>query len=103
VVDPRLTTTLATAGTVNASTALANPYSPMIQMALAGIAAFAGFMAKRKNDLAASNALLLKTTIQGVETANVPAVKQAIQAQATVNGVQGKLDPVVQQVNAGLL
>lgn len=103
IVSPKLTTALDTVGSINAVTAPVNPYSPIIDIGLGGIAAIAAWVAKRKNDAAAQQALLLKTVIQGVENANLPAVKTAIQTQAVAIGVEGSLGNTVSKVNSGIL
>jgi len=103
IVDPKLTTGLATAGAVNAATAAVNPFSPAVEIGLGAIAALAAWVAKRKNDAAAQKGLLLKTVIQGVENSGSAEVKGIIQKQAIAIGVEGELSTTVQKVNSGAL
>lgn len=103
VVAPNLITALETAHAVNAATAAVDPFSPAVEIGLGAIAALATWVAKRKNDKASQQALMLKTVIQGVENADNAEVKTAIQTQATAVGVEGALGTTVQGVNSGLL
>ncbi len=101
VVDPKLTQGLATAGAVNEATRPVNPFSPVVDIGLAGITAIAAWIAKRKNDQANASTLLAKTIAQGVEQADVQGVKDAISAHAGKIGVEGELNTFVQRVNNG--
>lgn len=103
VVDPKLTAGLATAGAVNTVTAPVNPFSPAIEIGLSAAGLLAAWIAKRKNDKANQQALLLKTVIQGVENSGSTEAKAAIQAHAATIGVEGELGTTVQGVNSGLL
>ncbi len=98
VVDPKLTQGLATAGAVNTATAAVNPFSPVIDIGLTGIAAIAAYFAKRKNDQATQSALLTRTVIQGVEASGSAEAKAAIEKHATNVGVQGALSDLVYTV-----
>ena len=80
---------------INDATAAADPYSGAITWGLGVALAVAGWIAKRKNDQAAAAQTLTKTVIQGVEAADNPAVKLAIQTHATAVGVEGALSQVV--------
>jgi len=103
IVDPRFDTTLTTIGGVNQATAPVNPFAPAVTIALGAAAALASWFAKRKNDQAATSALLTKTVVQAVDALDQQPVKDAIQAHATRVGVEGALNQVVKQVGSGLL
>jgi hypothetical protein len=102
VVDPKLTTGLQTVGAVNEATRAVNPFAPLVDIGLAAALAIAAFVAKRKNDQASQAKLLLKTVIQGVETADNQEVKAVIEKHAVNVGVEGKLSGAVARVNAGV-
>lgn len=101
VVDPRLVTAIETAKATNTATAPINPYYPAVEIGLGAIAAIASWVAKRKNDEAASNASLLKTVVQGVEQADNAQVKTAIRDHAVRVGVEGDLNTAVAKITSG--
>jgi hypothetical protein len=101
VVDARLVAAVIAAKAANAATAPVNPFSGLIELGLGAVAVGAGWVAKRKNDKAAANALLLKTVIQAIDALDSSSVKDAIQSHAVKIGVEGELNTVVKQVNAG--
>jgi hypothetical protein len=103
VVDPRVTTGLATAGAVNAATASMNPYSPFVEIGLGAVAAGFGWFAKRKNDKAAANELLLKTVVQAIDNLDDQKVKDAIQTHAVKVGAEGDLNTAVKKIGSGLI
>jgi len=103
VVDPRLVTAIETAKAVNDATKPVNPFSGAVEIGLGAVAALAAWFAKRKNDQANQQALLLKTVVQGVENAGNAEVKAAIQKHAVNVGVEGKLGDAVSKVNSGQL
>jgi hypothetical protein len=103
VVDPKLETALTTGRAVNTATAPVNPASPFIEIGLGLVAAGAGWVAKRKNDKAAANELLLKTVIQAIDTLDDAKVKEAVQSHAVKVGVEGELNTTVQKVGSGII
>ena len=98
VVNPKLTSTLDTVGSVVDVTAPVDPYAGLIKLGLGAIAAGATWFAARKNSQAAQSALLTKTVIQGVEASGNADVKAAIEKHATLVGVQGALSDAVYTV-----
>lgn len=81
-----------------------NPVSGVLNLALGGLAALLGWMARVKTkSAAAANAsadqknALLKTVILGVEEANVPAVKEAITKIAKQWGTATELHAAVKE------
>jgi hypothetical protein len=103
IVDPRLDATLGTIGDINKATAPVNPFAPLVDIGLGAAALVAAWVAKRKNDANAQNALLLKTVVQAVDGLDQQPVKDAIQAHAARVGVEGELNQVVKSVGSGLL
>jgi hypothetical protein len=101
VVDPKLTTAITTGRAVNIATAPVNPYSPLVEIGLGLAAATAGWMAKRKNDKAAANELLLRTVVQAIDNLDDAKVKEAIQSHASNIGVEGELNTAVQKIGTG--
>lgn len=104
VVDPKLSTGLLVARAANAASAPTNPSAPITELILGATAVGAGWFAKRKNDKAAANELLLKTLVQAVNTLDDgQKTKDAVQAHATRIGVEGELNTFVQKVESGLI
>lgn len=101
--DPRLTTAIEAGRAGNAVSAPFNPFSYWIEIGLGTLAAGAGWVAKRKNDKAAADALLLKTVIQAIDALDDDKAKEVIQKHATSVGVEGALNSRVQQVGAGII
>jgi len=103
IVDPRLESALGTIGEINKVSAPVNPFSGLVDIGLGAAALIAAWVAKRKNDANAQNALLLKTVVQAVDGLDQQPVKDAIQAHAARVGVEGQLNQVVKSVGSGLL
>lgn len=103
VVDPRLATGIEAARAGNAASAPFNPFAHLVEIGLTAVAAGAGWVAKRKNDKAAANELLLKTVIQAIDALDDQKVKDAVSAHATKVGVEGALNTTVQKVGSGLI
>ncbi len=103
VVDPRLTTGLATGHAVNQATAPVNPFWPVISAALAAVGAVATAVAKVKTDQRNSAVGQLRAVVQTVNAYDKQDLKDAIQDHAAKVGVEGALNKTVKQVESGIL
>jgi hypothetical protein len=103
VPDPRLIVGIDAARAGNAASTPFNPFAYLIEIGLTAVAAGAGWVAKRKNDKAAANELLLKTVIQAIDAIDDQKVKDAVSAHATKVGVEGRLNTAVQRVGSGII
>jgi hypothetical protein len=103
VVDPRVTTGLAVGSAVNTATAPVNPAFPFVEVGLSAVAAGFGWFAKRKNDKAAANELLLKTVVQAIDALDDQKVKDAIKTHAVNVGTESALNTVVQKIGSGII
>lgn len=103
VVDPKLTTGIVIAKATNQATAPVNPFAALIDIGLGALAVGAGWVAKRKNDKASANELLLKTVIQAIDALDDQKVKDAVQSHAVKIGVEGELNTAVQKVGVGAI
>lgn len=103
VADPKLIAGIEVAKGINAATAPVNPFAGLIEIGLGAVAVGAGWVAKRKNDKAAANELLLKTVIQALDSLDDANVKTTIQAHASRIGVEGELNTVVKKVGSGAI
>jgi len=103
IVDPNLSAGLLIARGANAASAPTNPAAPLIELALLATTVGAGWVAKRKNDKAAANQLLLKTVIQAIDSLDDQKVKEAVQSHASRVGVEGELYTAVQKVGSGAI
>lgn len=97
IVDPTYSNTVSAVrgGLQTVNPTGANPVITLVDMGLAASVLIAGWIAKRKNDLAARKGELLTTVIQGVEAANNSEVKAAIQKHAEKTGTEGALSAEV--------
>lgn len=103
VVDPSLSNGLLAARAANAASTPFNPFAYLGEVVLAATTVGAGWVAKRKNDSAAANELLLKTVIQAIDSLDDQKVKDAVQSHASKIGVEGELNTTVQRVGSGLI
>ncbi len=103
ITDPRLTAGLEAAKAANDISRPFNPVASLVDLGLLLTTGAAAFVAKRKNDRAAADQLLVKTLIQAVDQLGDPKVKEAIQTHAVRVGVEGELNQKVQQVGSGLI
>lgn len=106
VVDPNLTTGITIARASNAASAPFNPYSPLVEIGLGLVAAGAGWYAKRKNDAAGANELLIKTLVQAINQlseSDAATIKPLVQDHAKTIGVEGDLNTFVKRVESGLI
>lgn len=95
-VDPAVSKALETARAVNAS--LPTPAAPFIELGLGGLAVVLGWLARLKTVKANQQAAMLRATIAGVEAANHPATKEAVQKASQAAGLAAELDARVQEV-----
>lgn len=86
-------------GTARAVNAIANPTptAPLVELSLAGLAAALGWIARLKNEKAKGAQELVETLIAGVEKANNPDVKRAIQNEAILRGNSAEIHKAVTQ------
>ncbi len=92
VVDPRIASTVGTAGAIaDAVPVWGAPARTIIEAVGGLVTAVSLVVARRKNTL-------LKTVIQGVENSGIPEVKVAIAKHAEVMGVETELGKVVHSV-----
>lgn len=103
VPDPRLADGVNVIRATNTASAPFNPFAYWIELALSGVTAGSLWVAKRKNDKASADALLLKTVIQAIDALDDDKAKEVIQKHATSVGVEGALNSRVQQVGAGII
>lgn len=99
--DPKLTTGLEAAKAANTASAPFNPLAYWIELGLSAVTAGSIWVAKRKNDKASANALLLKTVIDAVNQIGDENAKGIIKAHATAEGVERQLNVAVRKVESG--
>lgn len=95
-VNPGISSALATVETVNKFNP--TPSGPIIDFALAGIAAGLGFFARLKTKQAASNAGLAQTLVMGIEEAKSPETKAAVAKVSAKLGNAPAINDLVQKV-----
>lgn len=103
VVDPRLTTALNTAQTVNTATAQFNPWFPLTTAALGALAAIATAFATVKNSQKNKVQAQLVSVVRAVNDHGDAKTKNAIQERAESDGTEVDLHKTVKGVESGLL